>query len=136
MAAPEPMHRKRNIQPSRANAAPAYSFFADAAPTPLPAPRAPERRQHVRHEAAMPAGAEPVRLVDLSTFGCCLKFAGPADYRPGQFIRLGFAGQEMIRAIVRWVEPRRIGAEFTGALGQDRIEAILSGEAQPQVALV
>lgn len=129
------MHRKRNIQPARADTAPAYSFFAEPAAITLPVAKA-ERRQHTRHEAAMPAGAEPVRLVDLSTFGCCLKFAGPADYRPGQFIRLGFAGQEMIRAIVRWVEPRRIGAEFTGALAQDRIEAILDGEAQPVVAAV
>jgi hypothetical protein len=101
--------------------------------------RAPaERRGRTRHEPALAAqGPDPVRLVDLSTHGCCLGFAGRADYRPGQFIRLGFPGSaDPVRAIVRWTEECRIGAEFTQGLPADRIEAILSGDRQPLIGLL
>jgi hypothetical protein len=100
-------------------------------------PRKTERRGRTRHEPAAAVLSQPVRLVDLSTHGCCLGLASVADYRPGQFIRLGFPGEsEPMRAIVRWIEDRRIGAEFTRGLAPDRIEAILSEERQPVIGLL
>jgi hypothetical protein len=80
---------------------------------------------------------EAVRLVDLSTHGCCLGFAATVDYRPGQFIRLGFSGEkDAVRAIVRWAEGVRIGAEFTSGMPTERIESILSESRSPMVGLL
>jgi hypothetical protein len=100
-------------------------------------PRKTDRRGGIRHEPAAAIASQPVRLVDLSTHGCCLGFAAVSDYRPGQFIRLGLPGEaEPMRAIVRWIEDRRVGAEFTRGLAPDRIEAILAEERQPMIGLL
>ena len=130
------MERKRNIQPEterrRAEAArrKAYaSLFAIHAND--------DRRANPRREAAVGGPAQAVRLVDLSSHGCCLGFAARADYRPGQFIRLGFSeGRDVVSAIVRWTEGARLGAEFTNHLADDRIDAILGEGGSPLVALL
>jgi hypothetical protein len=128
------MERKRNIQPgTERRRAAAGDWRAVAAPLPADL----ERRFGTRHEIHGTTGAETVRLVDLSVHGCCIGFAGAADYRPGQFIRLGFPGEhDVIRAIVRWVEGLRIGAEFTRSLPSERIEAILGQDGNPLVGLL
>ncbi len=93
-----------------------------------------ERRATRRYPVQSQAGAEPVRLVDLSLHGCCVGFARKVGYRPGQFIRLGFPGErEGVRAIVRWVEGSRIGVEFTHGLTSARMEAILMRDRNPVV---
>jgi hypothetical protein len=128
------MERKRNIQPGteqRRNQAGAWRGSAMT----LPADH--ERRNATRHETLGKPHIEAVRLVDLSTHGCCLGFAKSADYRPGQFIRLGFPGDtEAVRAIVRWTEGLRIGAEFTRGLNSERIEAIIGADNNPMVGLL
>ena len=130
------MHRKRNIQPETerqrtdaiARKTRAAMYMAQAND---------DRRSQIRHEAFPAPGTETVRLVDLSPHGCCLGFAAKADYRPGQFIRLGFAGgRDAVSAIVRWTEGLRVGAEFTQGLPADRIEAILGESANPLVGLL
>ncbi|WP_051280604.1 PilZ domain-containing protein [Novosphingobium acidiphilum] len=128
------MERKRNIQPAaerrRAEAELRRQLAAVLPPE-------PERRANPRLEAIAAQSTETVRLVDLSTHGCCLGFTATADYRPGQFIRLGFPGEaEAIRAIVRWTEGQRVGAEFTRGLPSDRIDAILGEERHPMVGLL
>ncbi|KUR78217.1 PilZ domain-containing protein [Novosphingobium sp. FSW06-99] len=126
------MERKRNIQPEtehRRNQPRAWRASA------LPAE--PERRIGPRHEIATDANATPVRLVDLSINGCCIGFTTATDFRPGQFIRLGFPGEsDVVRAIVRWTEGLRIGAEFTRSLPSERIEAILGQDRNPLVGLL
>jgi hypothetical protein len=124
------MERKRNIQPAlaerRRNAA------REAAPRPKI-----ERRNRSRRAMSPANSIEAVRLVDLSSNGCCLGFAEAVDYRPGQFVRLGFGGEkEAVRAIVRWCEPARIGVEFTTGLTSARIDAILGESRSPLVGLL
>jgi hypothetical protein len=128
------MERKRNIQPkAEARRAKAGKWRAAAAPLPAEI----ERRVGTRHEIEIAPGSETVRLVDLSMYGCCIGFAAAAEYRPGQFIKLGFPGDsELVRAIVRWVEDLRIGAEFTRTLPSERIEAILGQDRSPLVGLL
>lgn len=128
------MERKRNIQPETERRRAEVGAWR-AAPVPMPAEL--ERRVSNRHEVQATHGAEPVRLVDLSVHGCYIGLATAADYRPGQFIRLGFPGEgDVIRAIVRWVEGLRIGAEFTRSLPSDRIDAILGQDRNPLVGLL
>jgi hypothetical protein len=130
------MERKRNIQPDaeRRRADGAARRAQDAL---LGSPANDDRRAHLRHETAIPAKPVPVRLVDLSAHGCCLGFSDKADYRPGQFIRLGFTGgSQAISAIVRWTEGMCIGAEFTQALSIGRIEAIIGADEHPLVGLL
>lgn len=130
------MERKRNVQPEterrRADAARRKVYAS------LFALRAnDDRHAAVRQEAPLTGAAHAVRLVDLSSHGCCLGFGARADYRPGQFIRLGFAeGREVVSAIVRWTEDTRVGAEFTTHLTDDRIAAILGEGGTPLVALL
>ena len=96
-----------------------------------------ERRASQRRDMTPANSVEAVNLVDLSTHGCCLGFAAAVDYRPGQFIRLGFAGEtEAVRAIVRWTAGERIGAEFTSELADARVEAILGEGQSPLVGLL
>ncbi|WP_420381610.1 PilZ domain-containing protein [Novosphingobium sp.] len=98
---------------------------------------ASERRIRKRQDLAPASNANAVRLVDLSTHGCCLHFAAAIEYRPGQFIRLGFTGEtEAIRAIVRWTNSDRVGAEFTSDLSDARVKAILGQGAAPMVGLL
>jgi hypothetical protein len=128
------MERKRNIRPA-ADRRSAETALRRALAAVMPPE--PERRINPRLEALAAQSAETVRLVDLSIHGCCLGFSAPTDYRPGQFIRLGFPGEaEPIRAIVRWTDGPRIGAEFTRSLPGHRIEVILSEERQPLVSLL
>lgn len=128
------MERKRNIQPETERRR-AQAGAWRMGNTPMPPEL--ERRVITRHEFQGTHGAEPVRLVDLSVHGCCIGLATAADYRPGQFIRLGFPGEsDVIRAIVRWVEGLRIGAEFTRSLPSERIEAILGQDRNPLVGLL
>jgi hypothetical protein len=128
------MERKRNIQP-KAERRRAEATLRRAVAAVLPPE--PERRAKPRLEAIVAHSTETVRLVDLSTHGCCLGFAVATDYRPGQFIRLGFPGEaEAIRAIVRWTEGLRVGAEFTRGLASNRIEEILGEERHPLVGLL
>jgi hypothetical protein len=130
------MERKRNVQPDKEKRQ-AAAAIRKAAAAIAKLPHEVERRNRTRHEPPPVQGTEPVRLVDLSTHGCCLGFATTADYRPGQFIRLGFPGEvEAIRAIVRWTEGLRIGAEFTRGLPTQRIEAILGEDRNPMVGLL
>ena len=128
------MERKRNIQPeTERRRAEAGAWRKSAAPLPDEL----ERRVGTRHDMSHVLAGASVHLVDLSIHGCCIGFAEAADYRPGQFIRLGFPGEsDMVRAIVRWVEGLRIGAEFTRTLSVDRIEAILAQNRNPQVGLL
>jgi hypothetical protein len=128
------MERKRNIQPEteRRKSETAMRRALSAL-----LPPEPERRTNPRFEAVQAQSAESVRLVDLSAHGCCIGFARKADFRPGQFIRLGLPGEaEAVRAIVRWVEDLRIGAEFTRSLPSDRIDRILGESRNPMVALI
>ena len=128
------MERKRNIQP-QAERRRAEAGAWRAAPAPMPTEL--ERRVSNRHEFQGAHASEPVRLVDLSVHGCCIGLATAAEYRPGQFIRLGFPGEsEVIRAIERWVEGLRVGAEFTRSLTNERIETILSQDRNPLVGLL
>jgi hypothetical protein len=128
------MERKRNIQPTDESRRASTGTWR-AAPAPLPAEI--ERRVSTRHEIDIAPGSESVRLVDLSMYGCCIGFAAATEYRPGQFIRLGFPGDgELVRAIVRWVEDLRIGAEFTRTLPSERIEAILGEDRSPLIGLL
>jgi hypothetical protein len=130
------MERKRNIQPEKQKRQ-AAAAIRKAAVAIANLPQEVERRNRARHEPTPVQSAEAVRLVDLSTHGCCLGFATTADYRPGQFIRLGFPGEiEAIRAIVRWTEGLRVGAEFTRGLPSHRIEAILGEDRNPMVGLL
>lgn len=125
------MERKRNIQPDTDLRRAQSGAWRMA--TPVMADD--ERRASPRYAAQTQPRAEAVRLVDLSAHGCCLGFTHKADYRPGQFIRLGFQGEsEGVRAIVRWAEGLRIGAEFTHGLTRDRIETILGQDRNPLVA--
>ena len=130
------MERKRNIQPAREQREAAARAARKAASAAAP-PADRERRGRARREMTPTNSIEAVRLVDLSTHGCCLGFATTADYRPGQFIRVGFPGEiEAIRAIVRWTEGLRVGAEFTRGLPSQRIEAILGEDRNPMVGLL
>ena len=128
------MERKRNIQPvTERRRAEAGAWRAGNPPLPADL----ERRVSDRHGIAGTTGSEAVRLVDLSIHGCCIGLPNATDYCPGQFIRLGFPGEsDVIRAIVRWVEGLRIGAEFTRTLPADRIEAILGQDRNPLVGLL
>lgn len=129
------MDRKRNIQPARQQREAAARAARETAAAAVPNDH--ERRTRTRREMTPANSTEAVRLVDLSTHGCCLGFAATVDYRPGQFIRLGFSGErEAVRAIVRWTEGVRIGAEFTCGLPADRIDAILSESRSPLVGLL
>lgn len=128
------MERKRNVQPA-ADRRKSEAAMRQALTALLPPE--PERRTNPRFEAIQAQSAEAVRLVDLSAHGCCIGFVHKADYRPGQFIRLGLPGEaEAVRAIVRWVEDLRIGAEFTRSLPTDRIDRILGESRNPMVALI
>ena len=128
------MERKRNIQPETERRRSEVGAWR-AGNAPLPDEL--ERRVSKRHELQGAHGAEQVRLVDLSVHGCCIGLAAAAEYRPGQFIRLGFPGEsEAIRAIVRWVEGLRVGAEFTRSLTGERIDAILKQDRNPLVGLL
>jgi hypothetical protein len=128
------MQRKRNIQPKAARErAEAGAWRQSAAPMPV----ALERRVGARHDLPHSMAGTSVQLIDLSMHGCCIGFGESADYRPGQFIRLAFAGEnDGVRAIVRWVEGLRIGAEFTRTLAVDRIEDILAQSRNPQIGLL
>jgi hypothetical protein len=96
-----------------------------------------DRRTNKRRDTTPAKSAAAVRLVDLSTHGCCLGFASGFEYRPGQFIRLGFTGEsDAVRAIVRWTAGTRIGAEFTSDLSDARVEAILGQGHSPLVGLL
>jgi hypothetical protein len=118
------MDRKRMIQPARE--APVAAEHDEA-----------ERRGLQRRDTPPANSIEAVRLVDLSTHGCCLGFAKAVDYRPGQFIRLGFSGEkDAVRAIVRWIKDERIGAEFTSDLADAQVEAILDEGRSPVVGLL
>ena len=118
------MERKRMIQPARKAPVVAKN---DAA----------ERRGAQRRDTTPADCVDAVRLVDLSTHGCCLGFAKAVDYRPGQFIRLGFSSEkEAVRAIVRWIKDERIGAEFTSDMADARVEAILDEGRSPMVGLL
>lgn len=135
------MERKRNIQPDaerrraeaaarRAEAEPRYSATSVF-------PSEIERRVGARARSANLQSAETVRLIDLSANGCCIGFTAKTDYRPGQFIRLGFPGEgEAVSAIVRWTEGLRVGAEFTRSLPSHRIDAILNEDRNPLVGLL
>jgi hypothetical protein len=126
------MERKRNIQPALAERQRNATAAREAAPRVTA-----ERRNRARHAMTPANSIEAVRLVDLSSNGCCLGFAEAVDYRPGQFVRLGFAGEtEAVRAIVRWCEPARIGVEFTTGLTGARIDAILGESRAPLVGLL
>ena len=128
------MERKRNIQPAADRRSAELALRRAVAAV---MPPEPERRINPRREILAAQGAETVRLVDLSIHGCCLGFASQTDYRPGQFIRLGFPGEgEPIRAIVRWTDGPRVGAEFTRSLSGSRIEGILNEHRQPLVSLL
>lgn len=128
------MERKRNIQPAterRRAEAGAWRKVAAALAV------EPKGRADTRHETSGAAASATAWLVDLSIHGCCIAFGEAADYRPGQFIRLGFAGDgDVVRAIVRWVEGPRIGAEFTRTLSSENIEAMLAQNRNPQVGLL
>ena len=128
------MDRKRNIQPARQQREAAARAAREAAAAESVDS---ERRTRARRAMTPANSTEAVRLVDLSTHGCCLRFAATTEYRPGQFIRLGFSGErEAVRAIVRWTEGVRICAEFTCGLPADRIDAILSESRSPLVGLL
>ncbi len=121
------MDRKRNITPARhPHNIPVGVGHAGS-----------ERRGRKRRDMTPANSIEAVRLVDLSTHGCCLGFATAVDFRAGQFIRLGFSCEkDAVRAIVRWTEGERIGAEFTSDLADERVEAILGEGRSPMVGLL
>lgn len=128
------MERKRNIQPAtERRRAEAGAWRKVAAPLAM----TPEGQANTRHEASTTAASAAARLIDLSIYGCCIGFGEAGDYRPGPFIRLGFAGEgDVVRAIVRWVEGPQIGAEFTRTLSSENIEAMLAQNRNPQVDLL
>lgn len=88
-----------------------------------------ERRRHprvVRLDAAQqPAGR--LAIVDVSSFGCCLRHADPA-IGPGHFVGLTFATLGTISGYVRWRDGASMGVEFCRALSPAAERALASDE--------
>ena len=106
-----------------------------------PADRAPdgatgagERRRHgrtARLEALrQPAGR--LALVDVSSFGCCVRHADPA-IGPGHFVGLVFASLGTITGYVRWREDENMGVEFCRALAPATERALATDEPLEQI---
>lgn len=88
--------------------------FADPAADPAAlATPADERRRRSRVARfdvyAQPAGR--LALVDVSSFGCCVRHADRA-IGPGHFVALQFARVGTITGYVRWREDENMGVEF------------------------
>ena len=87
-----------------------------ASPSVLEA-QADDRRRSARiariDALTQPAGR--LALVDVSSFGCCVRHADPT-IGPGHFIALHFAGLGAISGYVRWREDENMGVEFCRAI--------------------
>lgn len=93
-----------------------------------------ERRRHgrtARLEALrQPAGR--LALVDVSSFGCCVRHANPA-IGPGHFVGLVFASLGTITGYVRWREDENMGVEFCRALAPAAERALATDEPLEQI---
>lgn len=94
----------------------------------------PDRRRVARittdqPQRDRPAGPLPT-LVDISPFGCQIECTAIGTCRPWRFIEIDFGNDMVARAIVRWSDDNRFGAEFTRPLTTDDVDDVL-GSAEP-----
>ena len=74
---------------------------------------------------SQPAGR--LALVDVSSFGCCVRHADPS-IGPGHFIALNFASLGTISGYVRWREDDSMGVEFCRAIPHATERALATHE--------
>lgn len=79
-----------------------------------------------RSDAAR-AGAGALHLVDVSSFGCCVRHAD-RGIGPGHFVALHFPTLGAINGYVRWREDDSIGIEFCRELGREAERALSTSE--------
>ena len=66
-------------------------------------------------------------LVDVSSFGCCVRHADP-DIGPGHFVMLQFATVGTINGYVRWRDDENMGVEFCRAIPPATERALATDE--------
>lgn len=88
-----------------------------------------ERRRTVRTARldAARASAGALHLVDVSSFGCCVRHAD-RGIGPGHFVALHFPTLGAINGYVRWREDDSVGIEFCRELGRDAERALSTTE--------
>ena len=69
-----------------------------------------------------------MRLVDISDFGCQFEGSALEEWRIGQFVEIDFGGNILARAMIRWCEPYRVGVEFSRALSNANVNAVVTGD--------
>ena len=72
-----------------------------------------------------PAGR--LTIVDVSSFGCCVRNADP-EIGPGHFVSLQFASLDPINGYVRWRDEDNIGLEFCRAIPPATERALATSE--------
>lgn len=89
-----------------------------------------ERRRSIRTARldAVRASAGMLHLVDVSSFGCCVRHADPG-IGPGHFVALHFPTLGTINGYVRWREDDSVGIEFCRELTRDAERALCTSEA-------
>ncbi len=88
-------------------------------------PRDDRRIERFRTATRSALGA--IRLVDVSDFGCQFEVGALEEWRIGQFVEIDFGGNILARAIIRWCEPYRMGLEFSRALSNANVNAVVTG---------
>jgi hypothetical protein len=80
----------------------------------------------VELECAGGGPALPVRLIDLSTYGCRVGGAGVDDV--GDHVRLSFGGRPQVTATVVWRQDGAIGCRFDKPIATSLMRAVICGE--------
>ena len=88
-----------------------------------------ERRRTSRtaRADAARASAGVLHLVDVSSFGCCVRHAD-RGIGPGHFVALHFPTIGAINGYVRWREHESMGIEFTRELTREAERALSTTE--------
>lgn len=98
-----------------------------------PAPIAPttlDERRRQNRVARFDALRQPqgrLAIVDVSSFGCCVRHADP-EIGPGHFVSLQFATLGTINGYVRWRDEDNIGLEFCRAIPLATERALATNE--------
>mgnify|MGYP002777792040 FL=1 len=71
-------------------------------------------------------GALPVRLMDLSTFGC--RISGDGAEAVGDHVRLSFGGRPAVPATVVWRNGGAIGCRFDKPIATSLMRSLICGE--------
>lgn len=101
-----------------------HSKFRKAAPARV------EQRAAPRYEAVITSarsqrkncGSVPVKLADLSIYGCRLEVAG--EYREGTDLRVAIDGGEWIKASVVWSKDGLVGCRFADAQDKEWVRRL------------